>query len=283
MDKKPNVIMICNNKGGVGKTTTTIELSASLARKGKKVLTIDMDPQGNLTKYVGLELNQDVNLRDVLNNIKDYVDPLSNGCELIGKTACIPTNENFDVIRSNKLLEKASIEFSNPGDELSLKDYIDTIDGYDYIFLDCAPAKSQLYNMALLAADYCIIVAESDPGSLDGILEVVKDVILLKRNNTSAPEILGALLTKDKMARVQRDAYNTVSDVYGPKYGVYPFSTTIPDGIAATDAKVKKLSIHAFWEQGNREDKRKAKAQTVSYESLCDEMLERIDMFQHNN
>lgn len=279
MQKKPTVIMISNNKGGVGKTTTTIELSAALARREKKVLAIDMDPQGNLTSYVGLKIGDDYNLRDVLNNMHDYA--LAE-CELIGNKACKPTSENFDVVCGNKLLVKSMIEFSEIGDEFCLKDYIDSIEGYDYILLDCAPSKSQLYNMALLAADYCVIVTESDPGSLDGIMEIIKDIILLSRSGKPAPSILGALLTKDKMAKAQRKAYDKINDEYGATYGVYPFTTTIPDGIAATDAKEMKMSIYAYMEQGNREEKRKAKAIAKSYEQLTDEILERITIFEQN-
>ena len=145
------IIAIANQKGGVGKTTTAINLSASLASLGQKVLALDMDPQGNMTSGLG------VNKEEAENTVYDLI--IGN----VGIEACIYENviENLDVLPSNINLSAAEIELIGiDNKEYLLKEEVDKIrDRYDFIIIDCPPALSMLTINAMTTADSVIAVS----------------------------------------------------------------------------------------------------------------------------
>lgn len=184
-------IMVSNQKGGVGKTTTTLELGAIYARKGKRVLIIDLDGQVNISMYVNAKYD-DKNIptiRDVLLEIKEIMNHLEAEAEKeddmqddIITRSIQTTGEGFDIIAGHRNLSNALAEFSDTTDVFLLKELISCMEDYDYILIDSAPARSPLLNMGYVAADYCLILTEADKASQDGVKQVVTDIKLLKKN-----------------------------------------------------------------------------------------------------
>ena len=184
------VVAITNQKGGVGKSTSAESLSNVIAAKKKKVLLIDLDQQGNLSKYVGADLSKPT-IYDVLNAEK----PIADAIQKCGR---------IDIITSSKELSKSDKEFGEHDDIFLLADVIELIkDKYDYIFIDNGPARSTLLTMAYVASDYIIIPTEVDDGSMDGVDEVNNDIIKYRQGKRP--------ITKAKIAMLLLNRYeNTV-------------------------------------------------------------------------
>lgn len=210
-------IMVSNQKGGVGKTTTTLELGAIYARKGKRVLVIDLDGQVNLSMYVNAKYD-DKNIptiRDVLLEIKEILkhseperdEDTDDGEEDIITKSIQTTSEGFDIIAGHRNLSNALAEFSDITDVFLLKELISCLEDYDYILIDSAPARSPLLNMGYVAANYCLILTEADKASQDGVRQVVTDIKLLKKSNMSDIVVLGILLNKNEDLKNQEEAY----------------------------------------------------------------------------
>lgn len=279
-------IMISNQKGGVGKTTTALELCAMLTRAGKKVLALDTDGQCDLSTYSGADLKWDYNIMDTLIYLRNVIleeeedadvelDEKFNTFEL--EHAIQTVNEGFDIIVSTPKLSEADAEFSKPEDIYLMKDLIDEIgDAYDYIVIDCAPARTRILYMTYFAADYCILLTECDDGSIRGIHRVITDVKLARRRNMTNVKIIGTLLSKDEGTKAHTEAYEILCDI-GEKTGVMPFETTIWKGIAASESKNNRMSIHEYVDTcKSREVKKKAKSLIEAYEDLLNEVIERI-------
>lgn len=280
-------IMISNQKGGVGKTTTALELCTMLTRQGKKVLALDTDGQCDLSTYSNAKLKWDYNIMDCLIYLKnialeaegdDEEIVLDSKFETFDLSHAIQTvSEGFDIIVSTPKLAEADAEFSKPEDVYLLKDLIDEVaEQYDYIIIDCAPARTRILYMTYFAADYCILLTESDDGSIRGIHRVITDVKLLYRRKMSNVKIIGTLLSKDEGTKAHTEAYETLCGI-GEETGVYPFETTIWKGIAATESKNKQMSIHKYFDTCQKKDeKKKAFALTQSYDELLKEIIDRM-------
>ncbi len=286
------VIMIGNQKGGVGKTMISHELCALFVRRGKKVLAIDIDGQRDLSRYSDISFTKKIpTIRDVLLAIKeikeqstlgeentetaDYDDFEDNDGDILDK-AIQHTRENYDIIIASKKLANAPSDFGEPNDIYLLQEMIGTLtDDYDYIIIDCAPARSPLLYMSYVASDYCICIAEADEGSREGVRQTYTDIALLKEKNTTKVVMLGTLLNKFKDANVQVEQYQALCEL-GQATNAMPFDAAIPLGVAATEANNKHMCVYEYMKTGNRETKRKAKSLVEQFNKLADEIEERI-------
>ena len=287
------VIMIGNQKGGVGKTMISHELCALFVRRGNKVLGIDVDGQRDFSRYSDISFAKKIpTIRDLLLKIKDIKTQSALGDEkkedsdfedfedeadedIIDK-AIQQTKEGYDIIIASKKLANATSDFGEPNDIYLLQDLIDTLtDDYDYIIIDCAPARSPLLYMSYIASDYCICISESDEGSREGVRQTYADIALLKEKNTTKVVMLGTLLNKYKDANVQVEQYQALCDL-GVTTNAMPFDTAIPLGVAATEANNKHMCVYEYMRSGNRETKKKARSLVEQFDKLADEIEQRI-------
>jgi len=212
MDKK--IISIINQKGGVGKTTTVINLAAGLSMKGKKILVIDLDPQGNATTGLGLSntIDSDKTIYNVLNGNKKI-------SEVIQPT----TFENLNLIISNVDLSGLEVETADDSRRaFKLKDELasilnDSIASYDYILIDCPPSLSLLTIMALVASDELVVPLQTEFFALEGLTQLMKTIERIKLNLNTSLEIRGILLTmydkRNKLSsQVEMEARNYFKD-----------------------------------------------------------------------
>ena len=208
MDKK--IISVINQKGGVGKTTTVINLAAGLSMKGKKILVIDLDPQGNATTGLGLSntVNSDTTIYSVLNGNKKI-------SEVIQSTSFT----NLNLITSN--VDLSGLEVETAGDSrrsFKLKDELTSIlndsrASYDYILIDCPPSLSLLTIMALVASDALIVPLQTEFFALEGLTQLMKTIERIKSNLNPELSIRGILLTmydkRNKLSgEVEKEARN---------------------------------------------------------------------------
>ena len=264
----------------MGKTTTTLELGAIYARKGKRVLVIDLDGQVNLSMYVNAKYD-DKNIptiRDVLLEIKEILkhseperdEDTDDGEEDIITKSIQTTSEGFDIIAGHRNLSNALAEFSDITDVFLLKELISCLEDYDYILIDSAPARSPLLNMGYVAANYCLILTEADKASQDGVRQVVTDIKLLKKSNMSDIVVLGILLNKNEDLKNQEEAYEDLC-AFGKTNDCMPFETIISKAAGATTAKNMYKSIHAYKDTRGI-DKRGIQGILKDFENLADEI-----------
>ena len=228
MDKK--IISVINQKGGVGKTTTVINLAAGLTMKGKKILVIDLDPQGNATTGLGLSNteNSELTIYSVLNGNKKI-------SEVIQSTKF----SNLNLVTSN--VDLSGLEVETAGDSrraFKLKDELASIlndsgASYDYILIDCPPSLSLLTIMALVASDELVVPLQTEFFALEGLTQLVKTIDRIKSNLNATLNIRGILLTMyDKRNRlsgeVEKEAREYFKDIV--------YQTIVPRNVRLSEA-----------------------------------------------
>ena len=232
------VIAISNQKGGVGKTTTTVNLGIGLARQGKKVLLIDADPQGSLTASLG------------------YVEPDEIGTTLATIMMAIINEKEFEI--TDGILHHVMSR------ELIMKEYIEAVrTKYDYILIDCMPSLGLMTINALVAADSVLIPVQAAYLPVKGLQQLIHTIAMVKKRLNRKLIFEGILLTMvDFRTNYAKDVAGKVREAYGEKIEI--FDTVIPMSVKAAETSAEGVSIFSHCLNG-----KVAKA----YETIAKEVL----------
>lgn len=255
------VIAIANQKGGVGKTSTAVNLGAGLVRQGYDVLLIDLDSQANLTMALGYQNPDDMEytISNVLHKAvkEEQIDPAEG---------ILTTAEGIDLMPANVQLSGLELSLINEyGREVVLKQYIDEVRlNYDYIIIDCAPSLSVLTVNALVAADSVLIPTQPQYFSMAGIQMFYDTFSKIRKKINHSLSIEGVLVTMmDNRPNFTKDLVAQLRNAYGDVFRV--FETEIPTSIRMSESNARGKSIFEF--------DRKGKV-AAAYEKLTQEVIE---------
>lgn len=228
-------IAIANQKGGVGKTTTAINLSSCLAEAGQRVLTIDFDPQGNATSGLGLEKGQ----------IEDTVYEMMLGDCTFEDCLQQDVQEDLDVLPSDSNLSGAEIELLDiENKEFVLKSHLDRVkDDYDFIIIDCPPSLSLLTLNALVAADTVLVPIQCEYYALEGLSQVLRTINIVKRKMNSSLEMEGVVFTMyDARTNLSLEVVENVKNNLNEKI----YKTIIPRNVRLAEAPSHGMPINIY-------------------------------------
>ena len=228
--KNTQIISVINQKGGVGKTTTVINLAAGLSMKGKKILVIDLDPQGNATTGLGLSNTE---------NSEKTIYSVLNGNKKISEVIQFTKFENLNLVTSN--VDLSGLEVETAGDSrraFKLKDELTAIlndsgASYDYILIDCPPSLSLLTIMALVASGSLVVPLQTEFFALEGLTQLMKTIERIKTSLNSSLEIRGILLTMyDKRNKLSKEVEQEARNYFKEKV----YSTVVPRNVRLSEA-----------------------------------------------
>ncbi len=248
------IISLLNHKGGVGKTTSAINIGAGLVELGKRVLLIDLDPQANLTLSLGIS-RQKYSIYEAVR----------------GESELVPyvVREGFDVVTSNLDLSGAEMELINEaGREFILRELFEPIrDEYDYIIIDCPPSLGLLTLNALTSSDYVFIPLQTEFLALQGLTKIKQVIDKVRFRLNKKLEIGGVIATMyDHRKVLNRDVVETIKKYFGKKV----FNTLIRDNVALAEAPAQRKDIFSYQKSSNG---------AKDYLSLCKEIIERVDNY----
>ena len=247
------ILAISNQKGGVGKTTSAINISAGLALMGRKVLLLDLDPQGNATSGLGIEKDKN----GIYNVLIDGMD--------IKETVLQTTVENLHIIPANTELSGATVEIVALKDrERLLKNALDQINGlYDYIIIDCPPSLDLLTVNAFTAADKVLVPIQCEFFALEGLGQLVNTIKIIKKRLNPNLAIDGVVCTMfDSRTNLSAQVVEEVKKYFSSKV----YKTSIPRTVRLAEAPSYGVPIQIF---------DKYSTGSLAYKSLCAEIVQR--------
>ena len=255
---KTKVIAVANQKGGVGKSTTVFNLGAGLVANGKKVLLVDVDPQGDLTKMLGLRKPNDLplTLANVMSNIVAGV----SGSE---HPEIMQHHEGFDFVPGNRSLSAVEVSLVNAmSRETVLRQYINTVkNDYDYVLLDCRPALGMLVINALSASDYVLIPVQAEYFAAENMTELIGTVQSIKRQINPKLKIGGVFMTMANDTNFRRDIVASVREAYGKHLPI--MRTVVPDTVRLAEISTANRSIFKHEPKGKAADAYRTLVQEV--------------------
>ena len=228
------IISVANQKGGVGKTTTTVNLSTILAKKGKKVLLIDADPQGNATSGLGVEKEVEFSTYDILVNETTMEQAMQD-----------TMIKNLKVCPSNMNLAGAEVELvSMMSREQRLKEKLEEIkDKFDYIFIDCPPSLGLITLNSFTTSDSVLIPVQCEYFALEGLGQLLNTVNLVKKHLNKGIQIEGALLT---MYDIRTNLSNQVVKEVKKYFDNKVYKTVIPRNVRLSEAPSYGMPITEY-------------------------------------
>lgn len=254
------VIAIANQKGGTGKTATTLSLGVALARRGNKVLLVDADPQGDLTKSLGFREPDAIEI-----TLANHIECIVNDTPLPADMGIVHHDENVDLMPANILLANVETSlFLAMNRERVLSTWLGSLkDGYDYVLIDCMPSLGMIPVNALTAADSVLVTISAEYLPAVAMTELVKTIKRVQKQLNPELEIEGALLTMfDRRTKMAAQVEESLRDGYGAHLRI--FDTVIPRSVRASEATSKGKSIFAYDPNG-----KVARA----YDRLCEEVI----------
>jgi chromosome partitioning protein len=254
-DYMARVIAIANQKGGVGKTTTAINLSACLAEKNKKVLTVDIDPQGNTSSGLGIDKNK----------LQNTIYQMMIGLCTLEDCRIVNQYENLDILPSNVNLAGAEIELIGIDHrEYILKKQLDRINKeYDFILIDCPPSLNTLTVNAMTAADTVLVPIQCEFYALEGLTQLIHTINLVKQRLNPSLEIEGVVFTMyDARTNLSLEVVENVKE--NLRQNIY--KTIIPRNVRLAEAPSYGIPINLY-------DPKSAGAE--GYRQLADEVIEK--------
>ena len=216
---KCKTIAVCNQKGGVGKTTTTVNLGVGLAMQGKRVLLVDADPQGDLTVSLGWKDNDNLSIT-LANKIMDFIQDKNSSPDDV----FLHHAEGVDLIPANLELSALELSLVNAmSREVALKGYLNTVkDKYDYILIDCMPSLSMITVNALSSADSVIIPVQAQFLSAKGMQQLVQTIAKVKRQINPHLKIDGVLFTLvDGRTNLAKSTQDAIKFAYGKNVKIF--------------------------------------------------------------
>lgn len=248
------IIAILNQKGGVGKTTTTINLAAYWAKMGKRVLIVDADPQGNATSGLGVD--------KMATSVTTY--QLMLGQTTVSQAAVETSNEGVSIVPANNNLATVEIELADmTGRERKLRDALQAL-SYDIILIDCPPALGLITVNALVAADLLLIPVQAEYYALEGLGQLLEVFRRVKQSVNPQIRLLGIAVT---MYDSRTSLSDQVVEQLQKHFGEFVFETKIPRNVRLAEAPSygRPISEHDKWSKGAR-----------AYKQLAKEIWERV-------
>jgi chromosome partitioning protein len=244
-------IALINQKGGVGKTTSTINIGAGLSMLGKKVLLIDLDPQSNLTYSLGIQVHElESGVFDLLKEREKFEE-------------IVIDRDGLMVIPSSLELSGAEVELaSEVGREFLMREALESLNGFDYVLIDCSPSLGLLTVNALVAAEIAYIPLQTEFLALQGLSQLLRTIEVVKKRLNRDLEIGGIIATRYNRRRLNKEVIEKIREYFEDKV----FNTLIRENISLAEAPSFGKTIYEYKPNSHGAE---------DYMSLCKEIIER--------